>query len=195
MQALSDDMDYYVVRTAPMREETVTRIVEGRRIADAAFYMPRWVRASRYHRKLVESKDPALTGYVFLGFRRDPNWFAVRNASHAIVGVLGVQNTPERVVYRQLLRFMAPQLFPSKRDTAEDIRRLVALAAERERASRREILSGRVRMTSGPWCGIEGFVENATENHAVVRLGILGGRSVTIKVEHLQQLDRAKNAA
>lgn len=184
MQELSDDLSYYAVRVAPMREEHVTRIAENRGIADAAMFMPALVRASRYHKRLVVSDRPALSGYVFLGFREAPNWFEIRSTTRAIVAVVGVRNTPARVVYQQLLRFCAPHLFPERRDTFDDIKRLVSLAAERERQHRHAIAQARLKLRGG-------FVENATENHAVVRLGMVASP----KPEHVQQLDEGRNAA
>jgi transcriptional antiterminator RfaH len=152
-------MDWYVLHLRPRCEK---KMAEHCRVNKLSHYLPLRQETKVYQRRKVTVEKPVFPGYFFVGF--DAEGRATVLKTNNVVRIL----VPGR--RRQLLHELA------------QIRK--ALAADRTLGTVAAMTSGkRVRITGGPFMGIEGTV-TVVKGKNMVRLNVeLIGRAVAVEVQ------------
>lgn len=153
-----------------LRARCEKKVAEYCRIHGLTHYLPLRQETKVYQRRRVTAEKPVFPGYFFVTFDREGRLKLLK--SNVIVRVL------EPVSERELLHELA------------QVRRALAVdpglaACDALRAGRR------VRITGGPFAGVEGMVE-ALRGQAPVRLNVdMIGRAVAVDVarEYLEVID------
>lgn len=152
-------MDWYVLHLRPRCEK---KMAEYCRLNRFSHYLPLREETKIYQRRKVTVEKPVFPGYIFVAFDHEGRVTLLK--TNNIVRIL------EPISRRQLLHELA------------QVRK--ALSADPSLGTVAALTSGRrVRITGGPFLGIEGVV-STVKGRNMVRLNVeLIGRAVAVEVE------------
>lgn len=162
------DRHWTAARTRSRCEKVVARYCDRHGIPA---YLPVRRRAKRYQRRTVETFLPMFPGYLFVQI--DETRKSLLMQSHRVVWTAAVDDPREQALVTEL----------------RSIRLLEQQAAEEDLIVRPELVAGKpVRVTAGPFQGLNGVVERRmNRTRLAINVELLGHSvSVDLDVEELQ---------
>lgn len=179
------DLDWYAVRTPPLKEFVAEQILWSRGYAVICPVLGKKMRASRYaKRKRRDIEVPLLSSYVLIGFRGEPDWhelFSFGRRQGLVTAVCGF-NGKAQVIPESSMKWIA-RMSQTTNVNVIDAKNYGLGAGNFRRGDRADVISG-------PLSGHTVRIDELNGQSASCLIKLFGGKqSATISVDNLQLVD------